>query len=52
MYLAEYPSAENQITLAPMANREALKAEGAALDPLTVADGFGGFLSTDRKSVV
>ena len=29
-----------------MANREALKVEAAVLDPLTVADGFGGFLST------
>ena len=46
MYLAEYPGTENQIPSAPMANREALKAEGAALDPLAVADGFGGFLST------
>jgi two-component system cell cycle sensor histidine kinase/response regulator CckA len=29
-----------------MGNREALKLEPAALDPLTVADGFGGYLST------
>jgi len=29
-----------------MGNREALKTEAAALDPLTVADGFGGYLST------
>ena len=37
---------ENQITSAPMSDREALKIEAAALDPLTAADGFGGYLST------
>lgn len=36
---------ENQLASADMGNREALKLE-AALDPLTVADGFGGYLST------
>ena len=29
-----------------MSDREALKIEAAALDPLTAADGFGGYLST------
>jgi len=39
---------ENQIALPAMGDREALKlnVEAAALDPLTVADGFGGFVST------
>ncbi len=37
---------ENQISSAAMNNREALKIEAAVLDPLTAADGIGGFLST------
>jgi two-component system, cell cycle sensor histidine kinase and response regulator CckA len=36
----------NQIASAPMRDREALKIEALHLDPLTAADGFGGYLST------
>ena len=36
----------NQIASAPMRDREALKIEAHHLDPLTAADGFGGYLST------
>ena len=44
--VAEVLSNENQIPSLPMGDREALKIEAATLDPLTAADGFGGFLST------
>ena len=37
---------QNQLVSAPMKDREALKVDGGPLDPLTAADGFGGFLST------
>ncbi len=46
MHLAQALRLENQITCAAMNNREALKIEAAALDPLTAAGGIGGFLST------
>jgi two-component system, cell cycle sensor histidine kinase and response regulator CckA len=36
----------NQIASVPMRDREALKIEALHLDPLTAADGFGGYLST------
>ena len=45
MITAEALLASNQIASAPMKDREALKIEAAPLDPLTAADGFGGFLS-------
>ena len=43
---ADAVSIENQLASPAMGNGEALKTEAAALDPLTVADGFGGYLST------
>ena len=46
MSLNAVSALQNQIASAAMADREALKAEAAALHPLTIADGFGGFLST------
>ncbi len=46
MHPTQALSLENQISSAAMINREALKVEAAALDPLTAADGIGGFLST------
>lgn len=46
MLTAEAVLASNQIASATMKDREALKIEAAPLDPLTAADGFGGFLST------
>ena len=46
MHPAQALNLENQIPSAAMNNREALKIEAAALDPLTAADGIGGFLST------
>ena len=46
MHPAQALSLENQISSVAMINREALKVEAAALDPLTAADGIGGFLST------
>ncbi|HPG89526.1 MAG TPA: PAS domain S-box protein, partial [Hyphomicrobium sp.] len=45
MITAEALLASNQIASASMKNREALKIEAAPLDPLSAADGFGGFLS-------
>ena len=41
---ATYPA--NQIASAPMKDREALKIEALPLDPLSAADGSGGFLPT------
>ena len=46
MALSAVSVSQNQIASPAMADREALKVEAAALDPLTAADGFGGFLST------
>lgn len=46
MITAEAVLASNQIASTPMKDREALKIEAAPLDPLTAADGFGGFVST------
>ncbi|MBR2534786.1 MAG: response regulator [Hyphomicrobium sp.] len=46
MLTAEAVLASNQIASAAMKDREALKIEAAPLDPLTAADGFGGFVST------
>ena len=46
MNLANAAGLENQIPSVVMSDREALKIGGPALDPLTAADGFGGFLST------
>ncbi len=43
---ADAAHVENQLPSDTMGNRESLKLEPAALDPLTVADGFGGYLST------
>ena len=39
-------SLENQVASPVMNDREALKIEAASFDPLTAADGFGGYLST------
>jgi len=44
--VAKAVSVENQLASPNMSNREALKTEAAALDPLTVADGLGGYHST------
>ncbi|MGB4865469.1 MAG: response regulator [Hyphomicrobium sp.] len=46
MITAEALAPSNQVASVPMKDREALKIEAAPLDPLTAADGFGGFLST------
>ncbi|MEQ1652102.1 MAG: response regulator [Hyphomicrobium sp.] len=46
MTTASAATIPNQITSASMKDREALKIEATSLDPLTAADGFGGFLST------
>ena len=46
MSTAQTPALPNQIALSPMRDREALKIEALHLDPLTAADGFGGYLST------
>ncbi len=46
MPVTEATALPNQITSPLMMDREALKIEAASLDPLTAADGFGGFLST------
>ena len=43
---ADVVEPKNQIASPDMGNREALKLETPALDPLTVADGLGGYLST------
>jgi two-component system cell cycle sensor histidine kinase/response regulator CckA len=44
--LPQAPSAANQIPSLLMADREALKIEAAAIDPLSAAEGVGEFLST------
>ncbi len=46
MSTAEATALPNRVASASMTDREALKIEASALDPLTAADGFGGFLST------
>ncbi len=46
MSTAQAVAGPNQIASPSMKDREALKIEAAPLDPLTAADGFGGFLST------
>ena len=46
MSTAQAIALENQVASAVMNDHEALKIEAASLDPLTAADGFGGFLST------
>ncbi len=46
MSSAEPLPAQNQLVSEAMKDREALKVEAAPLDPLTAAEGFGGFLTT------
>ncbi len=46
MMSADAHAQQNQLASPIMRDREALKIEGGPLDPLTAADGFGGFLST------
>ena len=46
MLTARAVSPSNRVASLAMKDREALKIEAAPLDPLTAADGFGGFLST------
>ncbi|MGL4395781.1 MAG: response regulator [Hyphomicrobium sp.] len=45
MSLTDLPAHKNQITSRFMNERETLKIEARAIDPLAVADGFNGFLS-------
>ena len=46
MLSASAQAQQNQLVSVSMKDREALTFEGGPLDPLTAADGFGGFLST------
>lgn len=46
MFPSEAQSPENQLVSAAMGDRKTLKIGGGPFDPLTPADGFGGFLST------
>ena len=46
MSTAQANSIENHVASSVMTDRDALKIEATSLDPLTAADGFGGFLST------
>jgi two-component system cell cycle sensor histidine kinase/response regulator CckA len=44
MFQPDAPTIENQLDSEPMKDREALRVDAAPIDPLTTAEGFGGFL--------
>jgi len=44
MIQSDAPVIENQLDSGPMKDREALRIDAAPLDPLSAAEGFGGFL--------